>query len=94
MVNNAFISFGNSFIFCEEVDQKCYVTNSTTSFCLLNSFFPPQSPLNLTYFPDYVRNPDERPMSVSIFTSGVSVLERLAIYCSHRCFRWASFAGS
>ena len=28
--------------------------------------FPPLSPpLNLTYFPDYVRNPDERLMSVS-----------------------------
>ena len=28
--------------------------------------FPPHSPpLNLTYFPEYVRNPDERPMSVS-----------------------------
>ena len=24
---------------CEEVDRKCYATNATTSFCLLNSFF-------------------------------------------------------
>ena len=23
----------------EEVDEKCYVTNATTSYCLLNSIF-------------------------------------------------------
>jgi len=39
---------------------------------------PPRSPpLNLTHFPDYARNPDERSMSVSIFTSVFSALEWL-----------------
>ena len=49
-----------------------------SSFRLLKLVFPPRSPtLNLTYFPDYVRNPDERPMSV--YNATFLVLEWRAI---------------
>ena len=59
--------------------------------------FPPHSPpLNLTYFPDYVRNPDERPMSVPNFTSdffgiGVTFNDSIALIV---VFKWLSFTGS
>ena len=53
--------------------------------------FPPHSPpLNLTYFPDYVKNPDERPMSVLVGV-GVTCNDRIALVV---VFRWLSFTGS
>ena len=59
--------------------------------------FPPHTPPpDLTYFPDYVRNPDERPMSVPNFTSdffgiGVTFNDSIALIV---VFKWLSFTGS
>ena len=58
--------------------NKCYA-----SCCLQNSFFHHFPPPNLTYFPDYVRNPDERPMSVSNATFWYRNNLQWS-YCSHR----------
>ena len=66
------------------LNNTCY-----SSYLLLNLFFPPHSPpLNVTYFPDYVRNLDEVP-SIQIDQCdffGIGVTCNDPIHCSHRCF--------
>ena len=51
--------------------------------------FPPHSPpLNLTYFPVYVRNPDEIPsIQMQLFVIGVTCNDRIALIA---VFKWLS----
>ena len=53
-------------------------------------FLPHSPPLNLTNFPDYVRNPDEVP-STQCYFLGIGVTCNDPIYCSHRCFQVVEF---
>ena len=55
--------------------------------------FPPHSPpLNLTYFPVYVRNPDEIPsIQMQLFVIGVTCNDRIALIV---VFEWLSFTDS
>ena len=54
-------------------------------------FSPHSPPLNLTYFPDYVRNPDEIPSTSDFFGVGGTCNDRTALIVF---FKWLSFAGS
>ena len=61
-------------------------------------FAPHSPPLNLTHFPYYARNPYERPMPVSNFTSdffgvGVTCYDRITLIVVF-IYKWLSFAGS
>ena len=73
---------------CEEVDKKCCTTNELFPSKIV---CPPHSPpLNLTYFPDYVRNLDEVP-SIQCDFFGIGMTCNDPIHCSHRCFQVVEF---
>ena len=59
--------------------------------------FPPHSPpLNLTYFPDYVRNPNEVPgIQCDFFGIGVTCNDPIHTYIALIVvFKWLGFTGS
>ena len=83
----AFVPLQNYSIFTTNVEQQMLLELFPSTSLLPppgKLVFPPHSPpLNLRYFPNYVRNPDEVP-SIQFNFFGIGVNCNDPIHCSHR----------